>query len=72
MAIQFAKLEGKAKKSSVVQFQYRDCDNIVRMVGDIIPRYVYWIKGENNKIYLWNVCRSTVILKPSTIKKKTG
>ena len=49
MAIQFAKLEGKAKKSSIVQFQYRDGDNIVRMVGDILPRYVYWIKGENNK-----------------------
>ena len=49
MAIQFAKLEGKAKKSSIVQFQYRDGDNIVRIVGDILPRYVYWIKGENNK-----------------------
>jgi hypothetical protein len=37
MAIQFAKLEGKAKKTSIVQFQYRDGDNIVRMVGDILP-----------------------------------
>ena len=49
MAIKFGQLEGKAKKSSIVQFQYKDGDNIVRMVGDILPRYVYWVKGENNK-----------------------
>ena len=49
MAIKFGQLEGKAKKSSIVQFQYRDGDNIVRMIGDILPRYVYWIKGDNNK-----------------------
>ena len=49
MAIQFGQLEGKAKKSSINQFTYRDGDNVVRMVGDILPRYVYWIKGENAK-----------------------
>ena len=49
MAIQFGQLEGKAKKSSINQFTYRDGDNVVRMVGDILPRYVYWIKGENGK-----------------------
>jgi len=49
MALKFAQLEGKAKKSSINQFQYQDGDNVVRMVGDILPRYVYWIKGENDK-----------------------
>ena len=49
MALKFAELEGKAKKSSINQFQYVDGDNVVRMVGDILPRYVYWIKGENAK-----------------------
>ena len=49
MALKFAQLEGKAKKSSINQFQYVDGDNVVRMVGDILPRYVYWIKGENAK-----------------------
>ena len=49
MAIKFGQLEGKAKKSSINQFTYRDGDNVVRMVGDILPRYVYWIKGENGK-----------------------
>ena len=49
MALKFAQLEGKAKKSSINQFQYQDGDNVVRMVGDILPRYVYWVKGENAK-----------------------
>ena len=49
MALNFAQLEGKAKKSSLNQFQYVDGDNVLRMVGDILPRYVYWIKGENAK-----------------------
>jgi hypothetical protein len=49
MAIKFGQLEGKAKKSTINQFTYRDGDNVVRMVGDILPRYVYWVKGENNK-----------------------
>ena len=49
MALKFAELEGKAKKSSLNQFQYVDGDNVLRMVGDILPRYVYWIKGENAK-----------------------
>ena len=49
MALKFAQLEGKAKKSSINQYQYQDGDNVVRMVGDILPRYVYWIKGENAK-----------------------
>ena len=49
MALKFAELEGKAKKSSINQFQYVDGDNVVRMIGDVLPRYVYWIKGENAK-----------------------
>ena len=38
MALNFAQLEGKAKKSSLNQFQYVDGDNVLRMVGDILPR----------------------------------
>jgi len=49
MALKFAQLEGKAKKSSINQFQYQDGDNVVRMVGDILPRYLYRITGENAK-----------------------
>ena len=47
--MKFADAKGTAKKSSVIQYQYVTGDNKVRLVGDILPRYVYWINGENNK-----------------------
>ena len=49
MAIKFADSKGAAQKSSIVQYTYVEGDNSVRMVGDILPRYVYWVKGENGK-----------------------
>ena len=47
--MKFADAKGTAKKSSVNQYQYVTGDNTVRLVGDILPRYVYWVTGENNK-----------------------
>ena len=41
--------EGSAQKSSNDSYKYVDGDNKVRIVGDILARYVYWIKGENDK-----------------------
>ena len=49
MAIQFNQHKGAAQKSSITSFQYKDGDNSFRLVGDILARYVYWIKGENDK-----------------------
>ena len=49
MAIGFNKTKGAAQKSSINTFAYRDGDNSVRLVGDILARYVYWIQGENGK-----------------------
>ena len=49
MAIKFNQHKGSAQKSSISSFQYRDGDNQFRLVGDILARYVYWIKGENEK-----------------------
>jgi len=49
MAISFNKQKGSAQKTSISSFQYRDGDNVMRIVGDILARYVYWIKGENDK-----------------------
>ena len=49
MALKFGDAKGSAQKSSLVQYQYVDGDNSVRLVGDILPRYVYWITGDNNK-----------------------
>ena len=41
MAIKFADSKGAAQKSSILQYTYVEGDNSVRMVGDILPRYVY-------------------------------
>lgn len=49
MALDFSKAKGKAQKSSVDAYAYQDGENTVRMFGGILPRYVYWVKGTNNK-----------------------
>ena len=49
MALSFNKSKGGAQKSSISSFQYRDGDNSVRLVGDVLARYVYWIEGKNGK-----------------------
>lgn len=49
MAIAFNKAKGKAQKNHIEQYEYKTGDNRVRLVGGILPRYVYWIKGKNNK-----------------------
>jgi hypothetical protein len=49
MAIAFANSKGGAIKGKVAQYAYKEGDNKVRLVGDILARYVYWVKGENNK-----------------------
>lgn len=49
MAIAFNQQKGSAQKSSIDTFQYQDGDNKMRIVGDILARYVYWVKGENDK-----------------------
>mgnify|MGYP000714624204 CR=1 FL=1 len=49
MALKFNQAQGSAKKSSIDQYTYKEGDNVFRLVGDILPRYVYWIKGENGK-----------------------
>jgi len=49
MALSFNQTNGKAIKSSIDTFVYKDGDNKLRLVGDILARYVYWVTGENNK-----------------------
>ena len=57
MAIKFNQVKGEAVKSKIDQYTYVEGDNVVRLVGDILPRYVYWIKGENNKNILGDFLR---------------
>lgn len=49
MALSFKNTKGKAQKSSVEAYTYKDGDNKVRIIGGVLPRYVYWVKGTNNK-----------------------
>jgi hypothetical protein len=49
MALKFGETKGKAVKKSVEAYAYKDGDNTVRLIGGVLPRYVYWLKGTNNK-----------------------
>ena len=42
--------KGSAQKSKIETYNFGNKeDHHIRLVGDLLPRYVYWIKGENNK-----------------------
>lgn len=49
MALAFGNTKGKAVKNSHPAYAYKDGEQTVRIVGGILPRYVYWVKGTNNK-----------------------
>ena len=50
MAIGFNQTKGSAQKSKIETYNYAGKENHqIRLVGDLLPRYIYWIKGENNK-----------------------
>jgi hypothetical protein len=49
MAISFKNTKGKAQSNKVEAFEYKDGENVVRLVGGVLPRYIYWVKGSNNK-----------------------
>ena len=49
MALDFNNSNGGAKSSKIDYFKLTDGDNVFRMFGGILPRYVYWLKDRNNK-----------------------
>ena len=49
MAIAFGNTKGKAQSKKVDAYEYKDGENVVRIIGGVLPRYVYWLKGTNNK-----------------------
>ena len=49
MALGFNQSKGGAVKDRADSYQYKDGENRVRLVGDLLARYVYWVKGENDK-----------------------
>jgi hypothetical protein len=49
MALAFNQAKGTAQKTNIEQYSYKNGDNSLRLVGDLLARYVYWIEGENGK-----------------------
>jgi hypothetical protein len=49
MALAFGSTKGKAQKKTIEAFEYKDGENTVRIIGGVLPRYVYWLKGTNAK-----------------------
>ena len=49
MALSFKNTKGKAQYNKVEAYEYKDGENSVRLVGGVLPRYIYWLKGSNNK-----------------------
>jgi hypothetical protein len=49
MALAFGNTKGTAIKNKVDAYEYKDGENTVRLIGGVLPRYVYWIKGTNDK-----------------------
>lgn len=47
--LSFGTVKGSAKKDKADSYKMIDGDNSVRLFGNILPRYVYWIKGTNGK-----------------------
>lgn len=47
--LSFGSVKGSAKKEKIDSYKIVDGDNSVRLFGNILPRYVYWIKGTNGK-----------------------
>ncbi len=44
MSISFNDVNGSAKTTKIDYFKFEEGDNEFRMVGDVLPRYVYWNK----------------------------
>ncbi len=49
MAKKFGDTKGSAIKNAADSYKYQDDLNTVRLVGDVLARYVYWVKGTNDK-----------------------
>ena len=58
MAIKFTETEGQAKKNQLNYFKFVEGVNKFRMVGDVLPRYVYWAKSYDGQASLAIECLS--------------
>lgn len=44
MGLSFRNTNGKAVKSKFETYTYKDGDQAVRLFGNVLPRYIYWVK----------------------------
>jgi len=49
MALKFGQAVGSAQKNKAPSFEVKTGENKARMYGELLARYVYWIKGTNGK-----------------------
>lgn len=49
MGIKFGNVKGSARKGVDNLYKFVDGNNEFRLVGDVLPRYVYWVKGTGGK-----------------------
>jgi hypothetical protein len=49
MAISFKTTNGSAIKNSHESYKIKDNENVLRMVGGLLPRYLYWLTTGNGK-----------------------
>lgn len=47
MAIAFGKSNGSAVKGN--NYKFKDGENKLRLIGDVVPRYMYWLKDKEGK-----------------------
>jgi len=58
MGISFKDTAGSAKKNNLNYFKFKDGINKFRMVGNVLPRYVYWAKSYDGQANLAIECLS--------------
>ena len=49
MALTFGSTKGTAQKTAHESYAYIDGEQTVRLIGGVLPRYVYWVKGLKGK-----------------------
>ena len=49
MALTFGNTKGTAQKTAHESYAYVDGEQTVRLIGGVLPRYVYWVKGTKGK-----------------------
>lgn len=49
MALTFGNTKGTAQKTTHESYAYVDGEQTVRLIGGVLPRYVYWVKGTKGK-----------------------